>query len=424
MKKTAIASFALLAFLVAGNVQAVNYTAQDVATHNTAADCWTTVNGKVYNLTTYIASSSHPGGNSAITGLCGIDSTAQFTAKHGSSAAANAALANLFLGDIYVAPVVDTTKPSTPTGLSAIVTTSSVALNWNAASDNVAVTGYNVMRGTSTIATTTQRNYTDSGLAASTSYIYAVSAFDAAGNTSSSSAALTINTAQPTPASTSTATSTPKKRFKFKGNVDNFAKVINIRSNELVKIYIFGDATLDPTQIDMKTVKLAGASAVQLVLRDLNRDKKIDAIASFRAKQMTEFNNATSSVTTAKLVFNTKDGKAYEQIIKVRVKYWKTEKQRKEEKRMEELKKKIEKQKEQLKKEAEKKREALKQAAEKKKAALKKEMEKKQEALKKEAEKKREALKQAAEKKAQQIKGWEDKSYEQLKKLEDRTSKK
>ncbi len=415
MKKTALTSFALLAFLVAGNVQAATYTAQDVATHNTAADCWTIVNSKVYNLTSYIASSSHPGGNAAITGLCGTDGSAAFTAKHGSSASANAALGNLYLGDLTVAPVADTTKPSTPTGLSAIVTTSSALLSWNAATDNVAVVGYNVMRGTSTIATTSQRQYADSGLAASTSYTYSVSAFDAAGNTSTSSAGLTINTAQPTPAgtstATSTATSTPKKRIKFKGNIDNFTKVINIRSNELVKIYIFGDATLDPTQIDMKSIKFAGASAVQLVLRDLNRDKKIDAIASFRAKQMTEFNKATSSVTTAKLVFSTKDGKAYEQVIKVRVKYWKTEKQRQAEKRQEELKKKLEKQKEQLKKEAEKKREAL-----------KKEVEKKKESLKKEAEKKREALKKQTEKKAEQIKNWEEKKNEQLKKVVEKKS--
>jgi cytochrome b involved in lipid metabolism len=406
-KRISLAGVALLALLAAANVQAATFTAQDVTAHNTAASCWTIVNSKVYDLTTYIASSSHPGGNAAIISLCGIDGTAAFTAKHGSSTAANTALSNQFIGDLAVAPVVDTAKPSTPTGLSGTVTTSSVALSWTAATDNVAVIGYNVMRGTSTVATTSQKQYTDSGLAASTSYTYSVSAFDAAGNNSSSSAELTINTAQPTPVTTSTATSTPKKRLKFKGNVDSFAKVINIRSNELVKIYIYGDATLDPTQIDMKTVKLAGASAVQLVLRDLNRDKKIDTIASFRAKQMTEFNNATSSVTTAKLVFATKDGKTYEQVIKVRVKHWKTEKQRKEEKRKEELKKKLEKQKEMIKKEAEKKREALKQTVEKKK-----------EALKKEAEKKREALKQSAEKKAEQIKGWEGKKNEQLKKLE------
>lgn len=401
MKKTAFASFVLLAILAAGNVHAATFTAQDVATHNTAADCWTIVNSKVYNLTTYIASSSHPGGNAAITGLCGIDSTTAFTAKHGSSTSANAALSNLFIGDLTVAPVVDTTKPSTPAGLSAIVSSSSASLSWSPASDNVAVTGYNVMRGTTTIATTSQKTYTDSGLAASTSYTYSVSAFDAAGNTSSSSAPLTINTAQPTRPGTSTATSTPKKRFKFKGNIDDFAKMINIRSNERVKIYVFSDATLDATQIDMKSVKFAGGPAIQMVLRDLNRDKKIDAIISFRAKQLTEFDKATSSATTAKLVFSTKDGKSYEQVIKVRVKYWKTEKQRKEEKRREELKKKIEKQKESIKKEAEKKREEL----------------------KKQFEKKQEALKQATEKKTSQINRQEDRKLSQVKKIEEKSKK-
>jgi len=394
MKKTVFASVALFALVIAGNVQAATYTAADVATHATASNCWTIANNKVYNLSSY---TSHPGGAAAISGICGIDSTAAFNAKHGSSATAIAALASFYLGDLTTTPVVDTTKPSTPQGLAATVTTSSVALSWLAATDNVAVTGYNIVRGTSTIATTTQRQYTDSGLAASTSYTYYISAFDAAGNTSSSSVGLTINTAEPTKTGTTTASSTPKKRLKFKGNVDNFAKLINIRSNELVNIYIYTDATLDATKIDMSSVRFAGAKATKIVLRDLNRDKKIDAVLSFRGKQLTEFGSATSSVTTAKLIFSTIDGKPYEQTIKVRVKYWKTEKQRKEEKRQEELKKKIEKQKEQIKRQAEQKREELKKQVEAKKEALKKSAEKQKEQIKRQAEQKREELKKQVE---------------------------
>lgn len=400
MKKISLASIMMLALVVAGNVQAATYTAQDVATHNSASNCWTIVNSKVYNLTSYIASSSHPGGTAAITGLCGIDSTAAFTAKHGSSAAANTALASLYLGDLYMAPVADTSAPSTPASLAATVTTSSVALSWTPSIDNVGVTGYNVLRGSSTIATTSLSQYTDTSVAASTSYSYSVSAFDAAGNTSSSSVALTVNTAQPATVGTSTATSTPKKHIRFKGNVDNFIKLINIRSNELVKIYVFSDTTLDASQIDMKSVKFAGGPAVQMVLRDLNRDKKIDAIISFRAKQLTIFNSATSSVTTANLVFATKDGKTYEQVIKVRVKYWKTEKQRQAEKRQAELKKQAE-QKRQA--ELKKKQEQIKQQAEKKREELKKLAEKKQEALKKATEKRAELIDRQEAKKIGQL---------------------
>ncbi|WP_324606673.1 glycoside hydrolase family 6 protein [Kitasatospora azatica] len=90
----------------------------------------------------------------------------------------------------------DTTPPSTPTGLTVTGTTaSSVSLSWTAATDNVGVTGYNVYRGGSKVATVTSTGYTDTGLTAATAYQYTVSAFDAAGNVSSASAAVTATTA-------------------------------------------------------------------------------------------------------------------------------------------------------------------------------------------------------------------------------------
>lgn len=56
------------------------YRMADVAKHNTKADCWTTINGGVYNVTSWI--SEHPGGESAIIGLCGIDGSNQFNDQH------------------------------------------------------------------------------------------------------------------------------------------------------------------------------------------------------------------------------------------------------------------------------------------------------------------------------------------------------
>ena len=49
---------------------------QEVATHSTAADCWETINGKVYDLTTYAP--KHPGGSKKVTDLCGLDATQAF----------------------------------------------------------------------------------------------------------------------------------------------------------------------------------------------------------------------------------------------------------------------------------------------------------------------------------------------------------
>jgi chitinase len=79
----------------------------------------------------------------------------------------------------------DTTPPSAPTNLHVTGTTSSsISLAWNASTDNVGVTGYDVYRGTTKIATATNASYTDGGLSASTTYTYTVYARDAAGNVS------------------------------------------------------------------------------------------------------------------------------------------------------------------------------------------------------------------------------------------------
>ncbi|HWG25871.1 glycoside hydrolase family 6 protein [Actinospica sp.] len=89
----------------------------------------------------------------------------------------------------------DTTPPSAPTGLTVSGTTSSSAsLTWTASTDNVGVTGYDIYRGTTLAGTSTTTSFTDTGLAASTQYSYTVVAYDAAGNLSSPSAAVSATT--------------------------------------------------------------------------------------------------------------------------------------------------------------------------------------------------------------------------------------
>jgi chitodextrinase len=89
----------------------------------------------------------------------------------------------------------DTTPPSVPTGLTATaVSSSQINLFWTASTDNVGVTGYNVYRAGAKIGTSPNTAYQDAGLAASTSYTYTVSAFDAAGNTSAQSAGASATT--------------------------------------------------------------------------------------------------------------------------------------------------------------------------------------------------------------------------------------
>lgn len=74
------------------------YTMADVAQHKTQKDCWSAVNGGVYDLTEAI--SMHPGGPAAIAGICGVDGSSQFNKQHGSSQEANAALASFKIGDL------------------------------------------------------------------------------------------------------------------------------------------------------------------------------------------------------------------------------------------------------------------------------------------------------------------------------------
>ncbi|MFO1098478.1 MAG: Ig-like domain-containing protein [Xanthobacteraceae bacterium] len=82
----------------------------------------------------------------------------------------------------------DTIAPSIPTGLTATVkSTTQIDLAWAPSTDNVAVTGYQVLRNGAPVATATGTSFSDTGLTPSTSYSYAVKAFDAAGNYSASS---------------------------------------------------------------------------------------------------------------------------------------------------------------------------------------------------------------------------------------------
>src|SRR5205085_2952362 len=74
------------------------------------------------------------------------------------------------------------------------ISASQVNLSWSASSDNVGVTGYNVLRGGALIAVTSSLTYADTGLSPSTAYTYTVSAFDAAGNTSAPSTVASATT--------------------------------------------------------------------------------------------------------------------------------------------------------------------------------------------------------------------------------------
>jgi len=86
---------------------------------------------------------------------------------------------------VMMAMVNDTTPPSVPTNVTATAQSStSILVAWTASTDNVGVTGYKVYRNGSQVGTSATTSYTDTGLTASTTYSYTVSAYDGVNNNS------------------------------------------------------------------------------------------------------------------------------------------------------------------------------------------------------------------------------------------------
>jgi len=131
----------------------------------------------------------------------------------------------------------DELAPTTPTGLSAApMSAAQVELHWNAASDNVAVTGYRIERCASAgctdfaeIASPSGTTFSDTSVVASKTYRYRVRATDAGGNLSGYSTPTTVTTpasadgqAPTAPTSLSaTATSSTQVQLSWTTSTDN-----------------------------------------------------------------------------------------------------------------------------------------------------------------------------------------------------------
>jgi len=111
----------------------------------------------------------------------------------------------------------------------------SLTLSWNAASDNVAVAGYRVYRDGALIASPAGTSTPVSGLLAAVLYSFTVVAFDAAGNVSAPSAALSVTTLAPAPA--------PQVLWRAgmeTGDLSEWSGVDNSGSAQSVAITAFG----------------------------------------------------------------------------------------------------------------------------------------------------------------------------------------
>ncbi|NNT71250.1 T9SS type A sorting domain-containing protein [Flavobacterium sp. IMCC34852] len=91
----------------------------------------------------------------------------------------------------------DTTAPTAATLSASGTTTTSTNLSWTGATDDVAVTSYDVYRNGSFLASTAATTYAATGLTASTAYTFYVIAKDAAGNASPASNTVNVTTLAP-----------------------------------------------------------------------------------------------------------------------------------------------------------------------------------------------------------------------------------
>lgn len=83
----------------------------------------------------------------------------------------------------------DTSSPAIPANSSATpISSSRIDLSWDAATDNVGVTGYKIYRDGTYLKSVTELSTSDSPLNGGTRYCYRITAFDASGNESSQSA--------------------------------------------------------------------------------------------------------------------------------------------------------------------------------------------------------------------------------------------
>jgi glucose/arabinose dehydrogenase/PKD repeat protein/fibronectin type 3 domain-containing protein len=93
----------------------------------------------------------------------------------------------------------DAVAPTVPTGLQGTgASVSQINLIWSVSTDNVGVTGYRVFRNGVDVGTRAAPSFQDTGLTVDTSYAYAVSAYDAAGNNSAQSSSVNVRTLRDT----------------------------------------------------------------------------------------------------------------------------------------------------------------------------------------------------------------------------------
>ncbi len=158
-----------------------NATSATIAFHSTLA-------GATFTCTLDTATATACTSPASLTGLAG--GSHQFTVTSTASAVTDPTPAK-------TAWTVDTAPPAVPSGVTgAAASTTSATLSWSPSTDNTGVVGYDVFRNGAVVASVAGSitTYSDTGLSPATTYQYAVSARDAAGNSSGPSPTVSVAT--------------------------------------------------------------------------------------------------------------------------------------------------------------------------------------------------------------------------------------
>ncbi|MEI9914062.1 MAG: ricin-type beta-trefoil lectin domain protein [Candidatus Saccharibacteria bacterium] len=193
----------------------------------------------------------------------------------------------------------DTTPPSIPGGVTAKANGSnSVTVSWKASTDSNGgggVNSYFVLRSTNgssytTLTSVSGTSYTDTSVSSSTSYSYEIQAHDTAGNTSNSSAAVSIQTSASTATNiaapidvTATATSTSQINLSWVNGSTAAATSYSI--------YKVGDSTALAT---------LSSSITSYGVTGLNQNTAYSFYVVAHINNVTSPNSATVSATTEK----------------------------------------------------------------------------------------------------------------------------
>ena len=151
----------------------------------------------------------------------------------------------------------DTTAPTAPANLTAVAGSGQISLAWNASTDNVGVSRYNISRNGAPIGTATSTSFVDGTVIAGTTYSYTVTAQDGAGNVS-----LPSNTATATASGARTIT-VDKLVTAHQGTNAATVSVSGLTttgSNQLILAFISSDGPSSGGSASIRSVSGAGLS--------------------------------------------------------------------------------------------------------------------------------------------------------------------